>query len=221
MAVAFGSSVNVTPATGSSATSPSLTTPATNPVVIVAVALASATATVSSMSTTFGGTPAEIKNQRGSVATDSFVSIWAIPSPTANTAGTVTVNLSASVPYQMDFLGYSGADQTTPCASGDAVAKDEAVASDTLTPLNLTANDATVGANGNTQLQDCAAPTPNNRYLGNSTAINLAVGDNTGITGVTLGTANPGGFDAVYVAVRIKAASAAAKPYPPFQLKAA
>jgi hypothetical protein len=205
MAVAFGTEVHVTPGTGvNTGASPSITTPATNPVVIVNVAIKDFTATVSSLTITgFGGTATEIKNVREG-AGGGYVSIWKITAPTANTAGTVQANLSASVPFQMSVSTFSGADQTDPSPTADAVTSVTATNPETLTPTNLTASDATDGCGGSTA-NNPAAMTPNARYTDATTAINVSTGDATGTTGVTIrldvGTAW------AKVAVRIKAAA--------------
>src|SRR4030095_4122665 len=195
MPVAFGSIVNATPATGTGATSPSITTPASSPVMVVGIGLVHASATVWSVTpNTFGGTASEVANLRD-IGNNAYTSIWAITAPTPSTAGTVTCVLSVSVPYQMVVAGYSGADQTTPCPVADAI---EVVAgSGTLTPANLTADDATVLMATNGVFQDLTPATPNNRFLNNTTACNDAVRDNTGTTGVTFGTTDAGGVAVV------------------------
>jgi hypothetical protein len=213
MAVAFGTVVNVTPGTGANTgASPSITTPTTNPVVVVHVALQSTTATVTSLTITgFGGTSAEVKNARTALdGSDAYISIWSIKAPTANTAGTVQANLSASVPFQMAVTTYSGADQTDPCPTGDAVSDVTRSVGVTLTPTNLTASDATSGSNANSSngFQDCSTPTPNSRYVGNTTTINEAVGDNTGTSGVVLGGTN--GNATAKAAVRVQAVTTGA-----------
>lgn len=213
MAVAFDSIVNVT--TGSTAAntgaSPSITTPATNPVVFACVAIKDTTATVTSLTITgFGGTASEVKNQREvSASEDAYVSIWKIVAPTASTSGTVQANFSASVPYQMAVVTFSGADQTDPSPTADATSSGVDL-DETLTPSNLTANDATLAVAGNTEFQDLDAPTPNNDYLSNTSSINLAVGHNLGTTSVTLGSNGGAGVPFAKVWVRVAASAAAA-----------
>jgi hypothetical protein len=209
MAVAFGSSVAVAPGTGvNTGASPSITTPTTNPAVIVNVALKHATATVSSLTITgFGGTATEIKNIRDA-GDGNYLSIWKITAPTANTAGTVQANFSASVPFQMSVSTFSGADQTDPSPNADAVA-DANSSNETLTPANLTANDCTDGCVGNTKAANCNAVSPNSRFLNNTTAINCGAGDATGTTGVTLGL-DSGAGTFTKCAVRVAAATTSA-----------
>lgn len=205
-AVAFGSVVNVIPATGTNTgASPSITTPATNPVVIVDIAINDATATVSSLTITgFGGTASEVKAIRATTVASAYASTWCIKAPTPSTSGTVQANFSASVPYQMSVSTYSGADQTTPCPIADAQSDNTVTNPQTLTPTNLTANDASNGNNGNAEAQDLNAITPTSDYLGNTTAINLGAGHATGTTGITFGATGT----SVYAKVAVRIAEA-------------
>src|SRR4030095_14487281 len=180
MPVAFGSIVNATPATGTGATSPSITTPASSPVMVVGIGLVHASATVWSVTpNTFGGTASEVANLRD-IGNNAYTSIWAITAPTPSTAGTVTCVLSVSVPYQMVVAGYSGADQTTPCPVADAievVAGAGGVAPSTPATPPAAYAPALMPTTG--VFQDLPPATPNNRFLNNTTACNAAVGDNT------------------------------------------
>lgn len=204
MAVAFVTHAAVTPATGSSFTR-TITVSGTNPVLGISIGISSTggTAVVSSVTWSLGGSLSEIKNLRA-VTTTTFGSIWALAAPAAG-AGTLTITLSASVPYQADAWVFSGADQTTPCPTGDAVTSgtDDAV----LTPTNLTANDATTGLGTNTVLGNAVSVAPNQRYLDLTTAVNLMTGDATGTTSLTFSNEDAPTFFA-FVAVRIAAAGA-------------
>lgn len=202
MAVLESSTASVTPATGSSFTI-TITVPATTPVLIVHVALSSTTATVSSVAWSLGGSATQITSTRNS---DAFISIWALPAP-ASGSGTITVTLSASVPFQSFATTFTGADQTTPCPVADAVTGvSNVIGSHTVTPTNLTANDATSAAGANTVAGNPLSVTPNQRYVNSTTAVNELGGDATGTTGVTLNWDSGGGFGA-FAAVRIVAAA--------------
>jgi hypothetical protein len=183
----------------------SITVSGTNPVLMAGIGLDSATATVSSVSWSLGsGTPLEVKNARSGTA---FGSLWAIPAPVAG-AGTLTINKSAAaINHQIDALVYSDAHQATPCPAADAVSSVAASASETLTPANLTANDATCGMGVNTVGDNPTGVNPNNRYTNSTTSVNLQTGDNTGTTGVTV-TYSPGsGGSYAKIAARIVQAS--------------
>jgi hypothetical protein len=215
-AVTETATVSVTPSTGTSVTTGSISTDATNPVLVVHVGLNSATVTVTSITTTgFGGaTGTSIVSHRSSLVTTSYITTWCIPAPTAGTSGTVTVNFSASVAYQVFVTAFNNADQTTPCPSGDAVsAESDTNGGVTLTPTNLTANDASSGGAANTVRGNPTSVTPNQRYLNSSTGVNLEGGDATGTTGVTFnGSSAVPPIPYVEAAVRIKEYSAVATP---------
>jgi len=206
MAATFGTIVNVTPGTGANTgASPSITTPVTNPVVIVSISLDSLTATVSSLTITgFGGTASEVLNVRGDAGGNAFTSVWKIVAPAANTAGTVQGNLSASVPFQMTVKTFSGAHQTDPSPIADAVSDGTSGSSVVLTPANLTANDATHGSAGNTN-NNPTGINPNQRFINGTTTINHQDGDNTGTTGVTV--THDAASTHARVAVRVVAAA--------------
>lgn len=175
-----------------------ITVSGTAPALIVEVGLDSTTATVSSMSWSLGsGTAVEVKNVRSGTA---FNSIWAIPAPGAG-AGTVTVNKSAaSINHQVDIACFQNTDQTAPCPPGDAVTT-TSNSGVTLTPLNLTAADATTGAGVNTVAGNPTGVTPNSRYVNTTTSVNIEAGDNIGTSGITL--TNLGSGSVAGVAVRI------------------
>lgn len=202
--VTYFSDTDKTPTTGSSFTYTSFSAGCPNPVIIVCIALNSTTATVSSVACSAGlssGTPVEIKTQR---QTASYVSIWAIPAPTGT--GTITVTLSASVPWQSNAMVFSGADQTTPCPTGDATSGTATGTTDTivLTPSNLTANDASAGCGCNTVAADPLSYSPNETYRNATTTVNLQAGYRHG-TGAVTATWSTHSSDKAAVAVRIVA----------------
>lgn len=209
MAVAYTSDFDFTPATGTSIQKTSYAISGTNPVVIFAIALKSTSATVSSVAVSAGltsGTPVEVKTLRdGDNILDSYVSLWAIPAPSGT--GTITATLSASVPWQANLILFSGAHQTTPCPTGDAVSVDTNTTTMTLTPTNLTANDAAVGIGANT---DGDNPTWNQTqtFQNNTTAVNAAAGYHLGTGSVSITWGSTG--SQVMVAARIQEASGGA-----------
>lgn len=208
MAVSYTSDTDKTPATGTSIAYTSFAVSGTNPVILLLIALNSATATVSSVVLSAGltgGTLVEvitIRNTQG--ANNTYLSIWAIPAPTGT--GTITATLSASVPWQSNAILMAGADQTTPCPGADAVTATGVTNPLTVTPANLTANDAAVGigANGN----DGDAPTFNQTqtFNNNTTTINAAAGYHLGTGAVTVTWGTPSSVDAM-AAVRVAAAA--------------
>lgn len=205
MAVAFGSAVSVTPSTGTqTAASPSITTPASRPIVIVCIGLASPTVTVSSLTITgFGGTPSEVISARHAEwvpGGQALGSVWMIDAPTANTAGTVRGVFSASVAYQMAVMTFSGVAASDPVPIGDAQTS-IAAADLTLTPTNMVAGDFCAGLSANANSQDMTALTPNATFTDNTTAVNIAAG--YGTTGGLTFASNQG-RDYSKIAVRIR-----------------
>lgn len=198
MAVAFSSVANTTPATGNSFTI-NITAPATNPVLLVGIGLDSTTATITSVSWSLGsGTAVEVKTARQS---NSFASVWAIPAPTAG-AGTITVNISASVPYQGAAESFTGANQITPCSTGDAVSQVGTATPLTITPINLTANDASFGNGVQTLAENPTGITANDRFKNNTTNVNIQVGDSVG-TGALTATWDGASSNKAAIGVRI------------------
>jgi len=193
MAVAYISDADQTPATSATITYSSFAVSGSNPVIVVAVALKSATATVSSVVCSAGltsGTPVEIKNFRGGTGDvlTTFGSIWVIPAPVGT--GTITVNLSASVPWQSNAILFSGADQTTPRSSGDAVtlqslSTDPSPNTLTVTPTNLTANDAAVIIGVSTSFGTITGVQQTVTYTDGGTDPNASVGYHLGTGSVS------------------------------------
>lgn len=202
MAVAEVATADATPGTANSFTI-GITVSGTNPVLSVKVGLKDATATVSSVSWNLGsGTTVEIKNLRSS--NNAYASIWMIPAPGAG-AGTITVNLSASVLFIGNATCFSGASQSAPSAAADAVTSTSNGAAVTLTPANLTANDASDGIGVNVDAGNWTSATPNQRSINNASNPGNLAGDATGTTGVTFnndGTIPAGNVS--FVAVRIQ-----------------
>lgn len=123
----------------------SLTVTGTNPVILVTVNLVDAAAVSTAPSWSLGsGTPVKVKEVRGGSGNASYSSTWAIPAP-ATGAGTLTGNWDTSVAWSFGADSFTGVDQVTPCPLADAVSDVTAIASQALTPSNLTANDASYG----------------------------------------------------------------------------
>lgn len=210
MAVAVGSTVNYTPGTSTNTgASPSITTATSNPCILVAIGIFADGVSVSSLTITgFGGTAALVKTITLSGGTDMTLEIWKITAPTANTAGTVQVNFSGSCYFMGSVQGWSGAHQTDPCPAADAVTDISATDPRTVTPGNLTANDASFVAGQNRAGgQDFDTPSPNSLYLDNAGAGDnaFATGYNTGTSGVTFGVTATGTY--ITNGVRVVAAT--------------
>lgn len=154
------------------------------------------TQTVSVVSWSLGsGTPIQVgETSRGG---GSHIFLWVIPAPTAG-AGTYTVTLSQSQQYQITATYFTGCHQTTPAPVGDIVTVNVDGSPATLTPTNLTANDASYGGGGSDS-NDPSGVTPNETYSNNTTAINLQAGYATGVTGVTFAWTAVGAGQAIAV----------------------
>lgn len=204
MAVAHTSDTDKTPATGSSFTYTSFAVSGTNPVILVWIGLDSTTATVSSVAVSAGltaGTPVEVKTQRFNA---SYSSIWAIPAPSGT--GTITVTLSASVPWQSNAELMSGADQTTPCPGADSVSAGAETTSQSLTPANLTANDASyMGAASTVAGNPTGITGGTATYTNGTTSVNAQTGYRLG-TGALVANWDDSS-DQASVAVRVMAAA--------------
>ena len=177
-AVAFGSSSNIAGATGSSATSASWAISGTNLVIIVYISINSLTATISSVTWSLGsGTSVSVKEV---ISGTTRTAIWAIPAPTSGT-GTYTVSFSASVPHQIGANYFTGADQTTPCPAGDAASASGITPNPlTVSPTNLTANDARVGVGAQTVGGDDPRISLTETKYENATSVNMSAGYSLG-----------------------------------------
>lgn len=171
--------------TATTIVNPSITVSGTNPVLVVGISMDSATATVTSVTWSLGGSFTEIGNIRS--ASTAYTSIWCLAAPTSG-AGQVTGNFSASVTVHMSNLVYSGADQANPCVA--FTSSTSVGTSTTLTPSGLTTGDATYGAGSLTISGDPVSVTPNQRTLSGSGSVNTETGDATNTTGVTFNWAN-------------------------------
>lgn len=204
MAVAFSTNVSSAAATTTNIAI-GITVSGTNPVLIGKVALDSVTATVTSATWSLGsGTTLEVKSLRNT--NGPLSSIWAVPAP-AGGAGTLTFGFSASIPAHCDTALWTGADQSTPCPTVDAVASSSNATNIVLTPANLTANDGTDAIGANIVQGNWVSATPNQRSIDNVSSPGILTGDATGTSAVTL--TNDGTFinlDVASVAVRIKLA---------------
>ena len=213
MAVAFQSTVPaIGKLTGTTVTSANWTISGSNPVILVAVTFKSTTAVETAPSWSLGsGTAVLVKEVRGGSGVDVYESIWAIPAPIVGT-GTVTVNIDTSLLFNSGADCFTGADQTTPAPVGDAVTDITATNSYTLTPANLTANDASYSCSGNTTFN--ISTVTNSTLIDNTATNDIGLGYNLGTASITVtmsDSANTHGN----VAVRIVAAGgAAAVKYP-------
>jgi hypothetical protein len=227
MAVAYSAHTTVTPLTNSTVTSGSWAIAGTNLVIVIVVTLESATVTVTGVSWSLGsGTAYQVATALSTLfgAAGARTSVWAIPAPTAGT-GTYTVNVSGSVPLQLDALLFTGADQTTPCPIGDAATTTGSivVGPTTVTPTNLGATDATAGGAANTYAGSPNGITPNSTYLDSSSNVNIQAGYATGTTGLSAGydSTVDGNFSMVAVRVQMPVAvilSSKAR-FPKFRLR--
>ncbi len=188
-----------------------------NPVIIVTTAFDSTTATVSSVVASAGLTSIDVGNgannglqivtrRSDSGNNRTYVTAWALVKPAGT--GTITVTFSASVAYESNALLLSGAHQATPCPTGDAVSSTTGTNPQTLTPTNLTANDAAVMIGANTVTGNAPAITTGTEIFNdNLGAVNAAAGYHlgTGVIAITWGT---GSNDCASVAIRVVAAQA-------------
>lgn len=205
MSVAYVTHANNTNGLGSTASSTTVTVAVSgaNPHVSIEIGLVSGSATITSI-TSDQSTGTIVQT---AVSNNSNVKafIWSVPAPAVATH-TFTINFSASVNYNVVAKVFSGADQTTPQPSGDAQTSTSNTSAVTLTPTNLTANDATtmVGCN---DAGNWSSATPNQRVQDNGSFAGLQSGDSTGTTGTTFAFSGIGASDIAMVAVRIAAAS--------------
>lgn len=185
MAVAFGGTIPTVGATTlATLTSGSWAISGSNLVILVGFTYSSATITTSSVTWSLGGTGVLIKRIAGGPGGSTIAEIWAIPAPTAGT-GTVTVTLSGAPPswtFNADY--FTGVDQTTPCPTADAVGDNNVNGSDTLTPANLTANDASWMCSGDANA-NIGSMAPNQTFIINSTGVDLGTGYALGTASVT------------------------------------
>jgi hypothetical protein len=205
MAVASSASANISPAT----TTNSLVTISCgglSPTIIGAVAISSATITVTSATWSLGGTPAQVSSSRS--AGNVLVSIWAVPAPTTGN-GSFRFGYSASGHVNGIITCYTGANQSTPSAAADRVTSVSVSTNITLTPANLTANDATFLLAANVTNGNWNSTTPSQLNVDNTNSPGYIAGYATGTAGVHQfndGTISAG--NDMQMAVRIQAAAA-------------
>ena len=187
----------------------------TNPVIILLIAMNTNTNSVSSvvLSAGLSGTVqggAAVKTLQVP-STVTRLELWCIAAPSGT--GTITTNFSANTAYQSDAILMQGADQTTPCPTGDAGTANGVTNPLSVTPNNLTANDSAVGFGVNINAGDnpcwlvsTCPGTPDSRQTiyKNSTNTNMAGGYRLGANAVTV---NWGIADAIdgMIAARIAA----------------
>lgn len=187
MAVAFGTVKSATPATGSTFTSSSWTISGSNLVIVISIGLQTSNATVTGVSWSLGsGTAAQIKHTQtaNGTAIDCAHDVWAIPAPVAG-SGTFTVNLSASVPYQITADYFTGADQTTPCPVADAMTIQidsySGSGAFTFNPTNVGANDGVYASMSHTAAGDSNGwTTGTSDFEDKTTAVNTTAAHNLG-----------------------------------------
>jgi hypothetical protein len=212
VAVAYVSDTDKTPATGTSIAYTSFAVSGTNPVIVLIIAYydAATTTTVSGVAVSAGltaGTPVEVVFRRCTANSGTAVSIWAIPAPSGT--GTITATLSASVPWQSNAILLQGADQTTPCPTGDAASTDNAGGATnplSVTPANLTANDAAVGGGANGNGGDAPTFNQTETFNNNTSIVNLAAGYHLGTGAVTVTWGSQDAVDTL-AAVRVVASA--------------
>jgi hypothetical protein len=208
-AVAFGNSISPASTTANSLTSGNFTIAGSNLAIIVGITFYTAGTSVSSVSWSLGsGTAVKIADT--AIATGGTSQIWAIPAPTAGT-GTISVALTSSIGLAWRFCAayFTGADQTTPAT--DPVINTVSQANFTLTPANLTANDASFGE-GNNNNGNMTSAGANQLLVDNSTTtVSTATSYSTGTASITFVAADSGGGKAMS-ACRIAAAASSAAP---------
>lgn len=164
---------------------PSWTISGTHPTIVVAIGYQDASITVSSVTWSLGGTGVQGKLIRGGSGVNDTTAIWCIPAPTTGT-GTLTVTLSGAPAGNYTWSGdaFTGADQTTPCPTGNAVSNISASSSYTMTPSGLTSSDAAYAVG--VDASDCITVTPNQTLNDCATSIATNAGYNTGTGSVTI-----------------------------------
>ena len=199
-AVAFGALMAQGRATGSSFTTGSITLSGSHVTIVGHLDLKDASATVSSISWSPGGTGSQIVSIRG---TDALSTVWCIIAPNIG-VGTITVNFSASVPYQYAILSYTGTSQTNPCPSGNAVSSTTGAGTETLTPTGTGANDGASMNCANTITDSPISVSPNQRTLDATTAVNMGTGDAFGAgVSVSCSMSSGSGGHYAYTAIRL------------------
>lgn len=184
MAVAYVSTKNIKVPSGAAANATSSAwdiTSATNPVIVVHAVILDATQRVSSVSWSAGGTGVEIKTAVGGSGNADVSSVWAIPAPTSSASGTVTVNLTASATFAASADLFQGADQTTPCPTGDTWTDITSTQNVTANVPNLTANDASAHCccNSSANISSVGAT---QTLVNNAGSIDIGTGYATGTT---------------------------------------
>lgn len=175
----------------------------TNPTIIIVAAINSITASVSSVVLSAGltgGTPYLVKQQH-SVAGATTMEIWAIPAPAGT--GTITVSYSSSLNHQCNAILMQGADQTTPAIIAEAAATTGSVSPLSVTPSNLTANDAVVYGGAIDGGDGPIAISGTETFNGNSTNVNMAAGYRLGTGSVSV-TFNVTTTSEVMIGVRVQ-----------------
>ena len=210
MTVAYVSTKSAAPATAGSFTSASWTISGTNIVILIYIAFLDGTSgDVTAVSWSLGSGTA-VKVASFQVVDDhQDTEVWAIPAPTAG-AGTYTVTFADSGAYQVSADLFSGADQTTPCPTGDAVTTGSETQPNspiTLAPTNVAVADGVAGCISNTVNGDATGWTTGTPTFNNdTTTINFDTAYNLGASATLVGAARDAVAAVAAVGVRIKAA---------------
>jgi hypothetical protein len=176
----------------------------TNPAIIIAAAMRADTGSLSVASIVLsaglsGGTPVLTKTQTNGT---TRAEIWSIPAPSGT--GTITVTYTGSGEHQCCAVLMNNCDQTTPCPSADAAATTGSTSPLSITPANLTANDAVVYMACQSVSGDSPHVGTNEIFFGNSTNVNASVGYRLG-TGSVSATWSLTYTTEVLVGVRVQA----------------
>lgn len=202
--IAFGGTVTVVGnVTTAGNTTASMTISGTHPVIVVGAIFQDAAITISSATWSLGSSSnSQIILARG--GSNVTTAIACIVAPTTG-SGTVTLTLSGAPAgnYTFNVDWFTGADQTTPCAGGDAVSVVTGSNPHTLTPANMTSNDAEWGVTGDTS--DCiTSVTPNQTLSDCAPTVASAGGYRLG-TGSIVNNFSQANNNKSSTAIRIKA----------------
>ena len=199
-AVAYISDADdVNPGATSTSVFTSFAVSGTNPAILIVIAMRATS--VSSVVLSAGltsGTPYLVKTQTNGNTT---MEIWAIPAPTGT--GTITVTLGTAATHQTNAILVQGADQTTPAPIADSASTTGSTSPLTVSPTNLTANDAVIYGGGQTDSGDAPLVADTQTFIGNSGTTNMSAGYRlgTGSVSVSWGIAAP---TEVVVAARVQ-----------------
>jgi hypothetical protein len=189
---------------GSSATTTSFTVSGTNPVIVISSNIDGLNNSTTQLTWTGAGTPVLIKSiSNASIGT---AAVWCIAAPAAGTY-TAHATYSASTNFQLSASVFSGADQSNPCPSADAVASTTSVSgtSMTLTASNLVTGDVDYGNAGLWTSGDMNLGMLNNSvYIDTSHNSDVEIGYSTSTASVTAQWLSGAGSNKAFVAIHIQ-----------------